>query len=143
MPSKKQRKRDQKLRRHEYEEVWVDDAGHEIEPPPSTEKPPQDTVRTAKAGAPKPAQRPGGRTPQPPSWQRAGMRAIYFAPVAFLLAYFLQKSDSRSTLAAAVQAIILMVLMIPGFYAMDRIGWKAWERRTGGQKKPPGRPKKS
>src|SRR5438128_289185 len=34
MPTRKQRRRQEKLRRHEWEEVWVDDEGEEIEPPP-------------------------------------------------------------------------------------------------------------
>src|SRR5438067_1310697 len=34
MPTRKQRRRAQKERRHEYETVWVDDEGNELEEPP-------------------------------------------------------------------------------------------------------------
>ena len=34
MPSRKQRKRVQKGRRHEYETVWVDSEGNELDEPP-------------------------------------------------------------------------------------------------------------
>src|SRR5207248_3157146 len=36
MPTKKQRRRQEKLRRHEWEEVWVDDDGQEVDAPPTT-----------------------------------------------------------------------------------------------------------
>ena len=34
MPTRKQRRRAQKERRHEYETVWVDAEGNELEEPP-------------------------------------------------------------------------------------------------------------
>ena len=62
MPTKKQRRRAQKERRHEYETVWVDEEGNELE------EPPEELVEAAgkrDATKPKPkakaAQQRGGR----------------------------------------------------------------------------------
>ena len=52
MPSRKQRKRRAKERRHEWEEVWVDDEGNEVEPPDvDDEAAPRRNAKRAQAPA--------------------------------------------------------------------------------------------
>src|SRR5436853_5270123 len=84
MPTRKQRKRVQKGRRHEYETVWVDGEGNELEEPPD-DAPASPRERRSDGGKPqqKGTARPG-RVPQPPSWRRAGKRALLLGAAVYL-----------------------------------------------------------
>src|SRR5688572_30692103 len=85
MPSRKQRRRREKERRHEWEEVWVDDEGNEVEAPPEDE-----ASRNGKqTSAPARPGTGGGRVVQPASWQRVAKRGLIFAPLMFLTVTFL------------------------------------------------------
>src|SRR3954453_13588787 len=54
MPSRKQRQRKQKAKRHEYETVWLDDEGNVLdEPPPEALAPKQRTNGASAASATK------------------------------------------------------------------------------------------
>src|SRR5919108_3073172 len=96
MPTRKQRRRQQKLRRHEWEEVWVDAEGRELEPEevPVEETPAKVRDRARTNGKPRaqrqPAQR-SGRVVQPPSWRRVLKRAGIFAPIMFVVVYLLNR----------------------------------------------------
>ena len=50
MPSKKQQRRRQKLKRHEYEEVYVDEEGNELAPEVAEELVGADAGEERKAG---------------------------------------------------------------------------------------------
>ena len=65
MPSRKQRRRQAKERRHDYEYVYVDDAGREVE----VDRAELEERRNGKARRPERAAA-GGRIVQPPSWTR-------------------------------------------------------------------------
>ena len=69
MATKKQQRRRQKLKRHEYEEVYVDDEGRELDPEEAEElvsaAQPEKTAKAKKDAAPQ-----RGRTIEPPSWRR-------------------------------------------------------------------------
>ncbi|MFL5912907.1 MAG: hypothetical protein ACJ768_20360, partial [Gaiellaceae bacterium] len=81
MPTRKQKRREAKTKRHDYEFVYVDDEGHEVEAPPEPEKRTNGAKpATKKKSTPPPRSR--RRTPQPPSWQRAGRRALILGAVA-------------------------------------------------------------
>ena len=84
MPSRKQRRRRLKARRHEYEYVYVDEEGREVEVP--EEEKPQAAQRSKAAASSRRGgtTRPGRRI-EPPSWNRVGKRAIFLAPVMFIL----------------------------------------------------------
>ena len=52
MPTRKQRRREQKSRRHEWEYVYVDDEGNEVDVDPADLKPERSgATRTARASA--------------------------------------------------------------------------------------------
>ena len=131
MATKKQQRRREKLRRHEYEEVWVDEEGREIEPPPEA-----GTPRPRKTEASKPraaASRPRGarpvRTVPPPSWNRVFRRAAVFAPLMLVVVYLLSKD--RQLNRAIMETAILMAFFLPFSYVMDLMMYRTYLRRTG------------
>ena len=97
MPSRKQKRREAKSKRHEYEFVYLDSEGNELEEPPEELVAPAKAKASSngsKAAAPKRAAQPArsrGREPQPPSWQRAGKRALILGAVVFVLFAFTQQ----------------------------------------------------
>jgi hypothetical protein len=79
MPTRKQRRRAQKGRRHEYETVWVDAEGNELDEPPEDELAATTTTRdTAKPKAKATHSGRHMRVPPSPSWQRAASRSLSF-----------------------------------------------------------------
>ena len=132
MATKKQKRRGQKLRRHEYEEVWVDDEGREIDAPPDEDQPVERKAAATKA-RPAATRGSGGQTRvvQPPSWNRVLKRGAIFAPLMFLAVYLLQGKSDRNTAAAILQTAILMGFFLPFSYLMDRMMYRSYLRRTG------------
>lgn len=138
MPTRKQRRRAQKERRHEYETVWVDEAGNELEEPPDDAVTPAREKRDdgkPKAKAQRPQQQRGGRpvkTPMPPSWQRAVKRSVLLGVVIFFLFYLVNAKNGQHHVASAlILAVIYTALFIPFQYTLDRYAYRRWERRTG------------
>ena len=134
MPSRKQRRRRDKERRHAYELVYVDPEGREVEPPPETERRAERSNGAARAS--KATQRGGGggrqprRVPQPPSWSRSGKRALMFFPL-FLLAMWLI-SKNTPLASRLIGAAAYSLLFVPLTYLMDRTAYRTYVRRTGG-----------
>jgi hypothetical protein len=128
--TKKQVRRRQKLRRHEYEEVYVDAEGNVVEPPDELEAEPMQGQNGRRASAKRPAGR-AGRTVQPPSWRRVGKRALLFGPLLFLAFSILPGSDDISVLQRVVLTLQYMVLLIPFMYLMDRLTYRMYLKRTG------------
>jgi hypothetical protein len=127
MPSRKQRRRRAKERRHEWEEVWVDDEGNEIEAPPDEDDTPRRVAKRASA----PARRQTGmRTVQPPSWRRIGKRALIFAPLMLLTVSFL--SSELDWPGRILQTAFLLAFFLPFSYAMDALMYRMYVRRGGG-----------
>jgi hypothetical protein len=135
MPTRKQRRRSEKGRRHEYETVWVDAEGNELDEPPeelvaATDK--GDGAKpkpTAKA----PEQRGGRavRVPSPPSWQRAAKRSLILGAVIFALFYILGSKNGNHSLGTAIAlAGIYTLLFIPFTYMIDRFSHNRWQRRA-------------
>jgi hypothetical protein len=125
MPSRKQRRRRAKERRHEWEEVWVDEEGNEVEPPSDGEAPRDDAKRKAA-----PARRQTGlRNVQPPSWRRVAKRGLIFAPLMFLTVTFL---SGDLTLAQQVgNTVFLLAFFLPFSYAMDALMYRMFLKRGG------------
>ena len=126
MPSRKQRRRRAKERRHEWEDVWVDDEGNEIEPPPEADIQSRNGKRTA---APAKRQSKGRRAVQPPSWGRVGKRALIFAPLMFLTVSFLSKG--AAPIQNVLQTAFLLAFFLPFSYAMDVFMYRMYTRRSG------------
>jgi hypothetical protein len=146
MPTRKQRRRIAKEKRHQYEFVYVDAEGNELEEPPEgLEEPKAREARTngAKPAAKKPAQarrgRGAGRVPQPPSWQRSVRRSAMLAAVVFVLFSFTAKGNWGSVIALT---LLYTALFIPFTYAIDRFAYKRWQARQEGGGASPARPAK-
>src|SRR5436190_15270542 len=151
MPSRKQRRRRAKERRHDYEIVYVDEEGQEVEPPPEEVKPPvaRDNGNRApkskpRSGAKKGTARAGAaRQVPPPSWQRVAKRGSIFAPFMFVTLYLL--GGTKHGLAPVViQTVWLLLLFVPFSYLIDRMMYRRYLRQTGQlQEEPRAKPKKS
>jgi hypothetical protein len=137
VPSRKQRRRRLKERRHEYEYVYVDEEGREVEVPDGEQ--PQPPARGGKApasGRRAGATTRGGRRIEPPSWSRVGKRALFIAPVMFLLINLLGKN--LSVAARVYQTVVLLAIFLPFSYFMDSMMYRSYLKRTGAAP-PPGR----
>lgn len=148
MPSRKQRRRREKERRHEYEVVYVDDEGRELDPEQvkGETRAAKDSRRREQEsnGRQRPARQParqGGsaatlRAVPPPSWRRVLRRGAIFAPFMFLTLWLLGKGHLTST-AIVLETIWLLALFVPFSYAIDRMMYRRYLKQTGGA--PPAR----
>jgi hypothetical protein len=143
MPTRKQRKRALKERRHEYETVWVDAEGNELEEPPEDVLVERDKLAYSRA-KPKAQTKPqargsrAARTPLPPSWRRASKRALILGAVIFALFFLIagsKQSGGNRVVSALLISVLYTALFIPFTYAIDRFAYRRWERRTGGEAK--------
>ena len=135
MASKKQIRRQQKLKRHEYEEVYVDEEGRELEPEEAEELLGSSAPKRAKAAKAQPASR-GARTIEPPSMRRTLRRGLLFAPLMLVVVILL---GADLTLAQQItQTIVLLVFFLPFSYFMDSMVYRSYQRRLArmGDKKP-------
>ena len=132
MPTKKQRRRDQKSRRHQYEYVYVDDEGNEVEVDPAemrAEKKEAREAKPAKAGA-KTSQSGGAtrrRTIEPPSWRRSGRRALILGPLLVVAMMFFNRNVSLAEQIAP--AIFLIAFFIPFSYFTDSLAYRMYKKR--------------
>lgn len=132
MATKKQVRRREKLRRHEYEEVYVDAEGNVVEEPDELDA----DARPGRNGNRDASKRPAGRgragrIVQPPSWRRIGKRALLFGPLLFLAFSILPGSNDVSLLQRTVLTFQYMLLLIPFMYLMDRLTYRMYLKRTG------------
>jgi hypothetical protein len=133
MPTRKQRRRLQKERRHEYETVWVDSEGNEID------EPPEELVAAApekrangKPQAKAQAQRGGRpvRVPPAPSWRRAGKRSLILGGAIFALFFVLGSKNGGHNVGTALGlAALYTALFIPFTYFIDRFAYNRYQRR--------------
>jgi hypothetical protein len=149
MPTRKQRRREAKQKRHEYEFVYVDSEGKVLDEPPEeleaeTSSREQRSngksaaTRTQKGKAQPQRRGRATRTPPPPSWERAGKRALMLGVVVFFLFGVMNTKAHNRWVAAAIPAVIYTALFVPFTYAIDRFAYNRWQRRqqggTGGKK---------
>jgi len=136
MPTRKQRRREAKTKRHEYEFVYVDAEGNEVDDVPEeleqAKKQPDERRNGSKPAASKQqqsAQQRGRRTPPEPSWNRAFKRAGLLGVVVFVLFSFTAKSYASALPLAALYTI----MFIPFTYFIDRFAYRRWQARQGPQ----------
>ena len=122
MPTRKQRRRRTKGLRHEYEYVYVDDAGQEVEAPPEPERGP--TEREATRGR---QSSRAARKIEPPSLRRVGRRALLLGPVMYLTVHFLVAD--LSTQEELLQTLFLLAIFLPMSYAMDALMYRFAAKR--------------
>lgn len=127
MPSKKQQRRREKQRRHEWEEVYVDAEGRELDPEEAEQLAAPDKRARANPKAQRPA-RGAGRTVEPPSWRRTLKRGAFFFPLMLVVVFFVN-SKNATTLESVISTVTLMGFFLPFSYFMDSLVWRAYERR--------------
>ena len=123
MATKKQRRRRAKEQRHEWETVYVDAEGNEIDVPEEETPSTNGRAATTKKSSAAPQQ----RVVQPPSWRRVGKRGLLFAPAMFLLMTFLEPDTSY--LERAFFTLQLLAIFLPFSYVMDRMTYRMWQKR--------------
>ncbi|HSX22220.1 MAG TPA: hypothetical protein VLE97_05535 [Gaiellaceae bacterium] len=140
MPTRKQRRREAKSKRHEYEFVYVDGEGQELEDPPEDLLPEPKAPRNGSSPAKKSMAQRSGRTPrrapQPPSWQRAAKRSVLLGLVVFVLFSATAKGHNKYV-TAALPALIYTALFIPFTYTIDRFAYRRWQLKQPGGSAPP------
>ncbi len=127
----------QKERRHEYETVWVDEEGNELDEPPEelVTAPRKSEAASSKPKAKGSPQRGGSgrsiRVPPPPSWERAAKRSLILGGAIFALFYILGSKNGGHRLGTALAlAGVYTLLFIPFTYAIDRFSHNRWQRRA-------------
>lgn len=145
MPTRKQRRRAAKEKRHDYETVWVDGEGNELDEPPEGAELELESRRNGKADT-KPAakgkarQQKSGRAlrvPPEPSWRRAGRRAGLLGVVVFALFYLTSHKNGSSIVSVLLISVLYTALFIPFTYAVDRYAYNRYLKRSeGGTKQP-------
>ena len=125
MPSRKQRRRREKLQRHEYEYVIETEEGEEI----PVEKP-VELAKPSSKGAARPTARRGAREIQKPSMARVFKRTAIFAPL-ILLVVFWTGGDATTT-SKIFNGVLLIAFFIPFSYMVDSIMYRVYSRRQGG-----------
>jgi hypothetical protein len=128
--TRKQRARRAKSKRHEYEVVYLDSEGNEVEP---EEVAP--TSKTAVRGASNAKSASASkskfvREPKPPSWPRAIRRGAIFMPI-LIAVVVLTNRNNTTPLGIALVAIVFTALVIPFGYFTDHLAWRAYQKRAG------------
>jgi hypothetical protein len=121
MATKKQRRRREKLQRHEYEYVVETEEGEEV----------VDTRRATQEPAqkqPKLVDR-RGREIKPPSWDRVLKRTAIFAPIMLVLLFLM--GGSLTLGQKLVQLVFLLVIFMPFSYFVDRLVYRSALKRAG------------
>jgi len=128
MPSRKQRRRREKLKRHEYEYVVENEEGEEV----PVERPAPKNGRSVERKVP-----PGavvdrrGRVVPKPSLQRVLKRTMILFPL--ILLFILVAYRSVSTLQKVLIALELLVIFVPFSYVVDRMMYRSMEKRQRGR----------
>jgi hypothetical protein len=141
MPTKKQRRRQQKSRRHDYEYVYVDDDGNEVAVDPGELRPEKQNgkadTRTRTSSGKSATRRGGQRVIEPPSWRRALKRAAIWAPL--LVVAMMLINRNVSALQWATSALFLIAFFIPISYFTDSMAYRMYRKRVDRQPTPKAR----
>jgi len=124
MPSKKQRRRRDKLKRHEWEYVQLDEEGNEVPLEPAQLKKAAQNGKPAAARSRRPV-----REVKPPSWTRAAKRALLFVP--FLYIFLSIGKSAPPVLTRIGISVLYAVVFVPMFFFVDRMTYRAYRRRLG------------
>jgi hypothetical protein len=132
MPTRKQRRRQQKSRRHDWEYVYVDDAGREVDVDPAERKSAkieraqaQDAKRST--GGQRGPSRRAGRVIEPPSWHRVGKRALMIGPVLVVAMLLLNRNLPIGQ--RILPAVVMLAFFLPFSYFTDSIAYKMYRKR--------------
>jgi hypothetical protein len=125
VPSRKQRRRREKLKRHEYEYVLETDEGDEVVLDRPNPQPAKSDAKGRTNGAPR--DRRGREIPKP-SVQRVLRRTAIFAPL-ILVVVFLTSGKDASTGAKVYTAVMLLAFFVPFSYLVDVFMYRTMMRR--------------
>lgn len=122
MATKKQRRRREKLQRHEYEYVVETEEGEEVVATPRA---------ATKSGSERTTQGKvidrRGREIKPPSWSRVLKRGAIFGPILFVLMFVL---DQKTSVASKTVTVLFMLLIfLPFSYLTDRFLYRTVAKR--------------
>jgi hypothetical protein len=123
MPTKKQRRRRAKEQRHEYEVVYLDAEGNEVEVDPEDAEAERESRRTERRDRSRPAGRTAGRgapAPDPPTWQRSARRSLIMAPFFFAFLLIIQ----RNVASAIIISLFYAAVFVPFSYGIDKLVYR-------------------
>lgn len=128
MPSRKQRRKREKLQRHEYEYVIETEDGEEIvERPPEVEATENGKPRKSVAG---PVDR-HGKPIAKPSFRRVLRRTAIFGPLIAIFIYITAGED-LSPAGLVLNVLLLLAFFMPLSYVVDtvvyRMLWRRYEK---------------
>jgi hypothetical protein len=123
MPSRKQRRRREKLQRHEYEYVIENEEGEEV----VVERPPEAAKDGKTSASSTPRDRRGREIPKP-SLGRVLRRTAIFGPL-ILVVVWLTSGKDASTAAKVYSAVVLLAFFIPFSYLVDVVMYRTIGRR--------------
>src|SRR5215208_1279983 len=129
MASKKQRRRQQKLKRHEYEEVYVDEEGRVLAPEEAEEFVGSSKIERQSRAKAQPQQRGRGRVIEAPSLRRTAKRGLVFFPLMLVVIFLLPAREDATTIGKVLNALVLMAFFLPFSYVMDSMMYRAYQRR--------------
>jgi len=133
VPSKKQRRRREKLQRHEWELVQYDEEGNEVTVEPAQMKKAAPKKADTNGKAPTGRSRRPMREPKPPSWNRALKRAALFVP--FLLVFLSIGKNPPPVVERVGISVLYAAVFVPMFFFVDRLTSRAYQRRLAGTKR--------
>jgi Flp pilus assembly protein TadB len=133
MATKKQRRRDAKSRRHEYEYVYVDDEGNEVAVDSDELRQERDAKREARPRRVDAGKAParGRRTIEPPSWRKSTRRALIFGPLLIVAMVFLNRN--LTLVQQVLPALFLIAFFIPFSYFTDSLAYRMYQKRLARQ----------
>lgn len=124
MPSRKQRRRREKLQRHEYEYVIENEEGEEV----VVDRPTAEPDKDGKGRNPSvPRDRRGREIPKP-SLQRVLRRTAIFAPLIIVVVY-ITSGKNATTASKIYTAGVLLAFFIPFSYLVDTFMYRVFQRR--------------
>jgi hypothetical protein len=133
VPTRKQRRRREKLQRHEYEYVIETEEGEEIPVESAREAREGGRDKDTKGEARKPAGRPvdrRGRVVPEPSFQRVFKRSAIFAPLIAIFIYWTSSDDPDFSVGQLVFTVaLLLAFFMPFSYLVDVLVYRVSVRR--------------
>jgi hypothetical protein len=123
MPSRKQRRRREKLQRHEYEWVVETEGGEEV----PVERP-VERAKDEKSNGRKAVRTRQGREMPKPSLGRVLRRTAIFGPL-ILVVVFLTGTKNATIAGKVYTAVVLLAFFIPFSYLVDVFLYRMLQRR--------------
>jgi hypothetical protein len=132
MPSRKQRRKREKLQRHEYEYVLEGEDGEEESAPRLSEL---NAPKAKESASPKGEliDRRGRVVPKP-SLQRIARRGAIFAPLVFIFVYATGR-ETLSTVGIVMNTVVILAFLLPFMFLVDSLVYRMAQKRYGSGKR--------